>query len=73
MLVYTTYRWFRRKRRGPIERERQRACVIVVAFVYAICVSSGTLSAFNRAANRMLGSLFFTSEQSVGASPLQTP
>ena len=71
MLVYTSYRWFRRKRRGPIERERRRACVIVVAFVYAIFVGSGAVNAFNRAANRMLASFFAPSAELAGATVLR--
>ena len=73
MLVYTSYRWFRRKRRGPLERERQRACIIVVAFVSAVFIASGTLGAFNRAANRVLGALFYpAAEWTGGSGPLQT-
>ena len=58
MLVYEAYRWFRRKRQGPLERERQRACMIVVAFVWAIFVGSGAVGSFNRVAGKMLTSLF---------------
>lgn len=49
MLVYEAYRWFRQKRRGSIERERQRACAVVVVFVAAIVIGSGGLGAINRA------------------------
>ena len=49
MLVYEAYRWFRQRRRGAIERERQRACAVVVAFVFAIFIGSGGLSAINHA------------------------
>ena len=51
MLVYTSYRWFRRKHRGPLERERQRACVVVIAFVLAILASSGAPGTFQRMTN----------------------
>ena len=49
MLVYEAYRWFRQRRRGSIERERQRACLVVVAFVSAIFVGSGALGVINGA------------------------
>ena len=49
MLVYELYHWFSRRRRGSIERERQRACVVVVAVVSAIFVGSGGLAAVNHA------------------------
>ena len=49
MLVYEAYRWFRQRRKGSIERERQRACAIVVLFVSSIFVGSGGLAAINTA------------------------
>ena len=49
MLVYEAFRWFSQRRRGSIERQRQRACLVVVAFLWAILVGSGGLAAINHA------------------------
>ena len=71
MLLYATYQWFRKKRHGALERERQRACLVVVAFVSAIVIASGTLGALNRAAGRVFTAIFHSSGASpAGASPL---
>lgn len=30
MLLYVTYTWLRRVRNGPLERDRQRACMLLL-------------------------------------------
>ena len=68
MLVYEAFRWFRERRRGSIERERQRACAVVVVFVSAIVIGSGGLGAINR----MLAGYVHTPVQATFAgAPLQ--
>ncbi len=41
MLLYATYDWLRKARRGRLETQRKRACVIVLAIVSLIVLASG--------------------------------
>lgn len=43
MLVYETYIWLRRMRRGRLERERQRACMLLLTLVSLLYLQSGQL------------------------------
>jgi hypothetical protein len=67
MLVYEAFRWFRERRRGSIERERQRACLVVIAFVCAIFVGSGGLGAINRV---LAGYVQAPTEATFGIAPI---
>ena len=68
MLLYEAYRWFRQRRRGSLERERQRACAVLVVFAAAIVIGSGGLGAINRA---LAGYVHTPGQASLAASPLQ--
>lgn len=43
MLVYTFYSWLRKPRGGRLERERQRACMVLLTIVSLIFLQSGRI------------------------------
>ena len=71
MLVYEAYRWFCQRRRGSIERERQRACLVVVAFVSAIVVGSGALGVINGVLGHYVHTVHAPAQAGVVPVPLQ--
>jgi len=49
VLVYTLYLWLRKPRGGRHERERQRACMVLLTIVSLIFLQSGSVAhAVNR-------------------------
>lgn len=41
MVLYSLYIWLRRPRRGPLEAQRKRACMVVLTILSLILLHSG--------------------------------
>jgi hypothetical protein len=60
MLVYETYCWFSWRGQGTKERERHRACGLLLALLLLVYLHSGAAIPFRTAIARMAGSLLQT-------------
>ena len=71
MLVYELYRWLRRPRRGALERERQRGCMLLLTIVSLIYLESGEAAWIQSAFVRALNGLQTSSQPAQTKWPFQ--